>query len=151
MAPVSRKQLRAGRRDEFNSNNSGEPAIVPSIEAIEEVQVHQQLFQRIQRGNGAVINLRTKSGTNQFHGRLWEFIAMRRSRPHFFAPANPPLVFNQFGGNAGGPIIKDKTFFFGKAKARATLPGVQLRFRSKPRNCANTSIALRQTASPISC
>jgi hypothetical protein len=57
-----------------NSNNSGEPAIVPSIESIEEAQVQTNNFSsEFGRGNGAVINLRTKSGTNQFHGRLWEF------------------------------------------------------------------------------
>ena len=57
-----------------NSNNSGEPAIVPSIEALEEVQIQTNNFSsEFGRGNGAVINLRTKTGTNQFHGRLWEF------------------------------------------------------------------------------
>jgi len=98
-----------------NSNNSGEPAIVPSIEAIEEAQVQTNNFSsEFGRGNGAVINLRTKSGTNQFHGRLWEFHrnAALNAR-NFFATSNPPLVFNQFGGNMGGPILKDKTFFFG--------------------------------------
>jgi hypothetical protein len=98
-----------------NSNNSGEPAIVPSIEAVEEVQVQTNNFSsEFGRGNGAVINLCTKSGTNQLHGRLWEFHrnAALNAR-NFFATANPPLVFNQFGGNAGGPIIKEKTFFFG--------------------------------------
>jgi hypothetical protein len=98
-----------------NSNNSGEPAIVPSIEAIEEAQVQTNNFSsEFGRGNGAVINLRTKSGTNQFHGRLWEFHrnAALNAR-NFFATSNPPLVFNQFGGNMGGPILKDRTFFFG--------------------------------------
>jgi carboxypeptidase family protein/TonB-dependent receptor-like protein len=97
-----------------NSNNSGEPAIVPSIESIEEAQVQTNNFSsEFGRGNGAVINLRTKSGTNQFHGRLWEFHrnASLNAR-NFFATDNPPLVYNQFGGNIGGPVIKDKTFFF---------------------------------------
>jgi hypothetical protein len=97
-----------------NSNNSGEPAIVPSVETVEEVQVQTNNFSsEFGRGNGAVINLRTKSGTNQFHGRLWEFHrnAALNAR-NFFATTNPPLVYNQFGGNTGGPIIKDKTFFF---------------------------------------
>jgi hypothetical protein len=97
-----------------NSNNSGEPAIVPSIESIEEAQVQTSNFSsEFGRGNGAVINLRTKSGTNQFHGRLWEFHrnAALNAR-NFFATSNPPLIFNQFGGNMGGPIFKDKTFFF---------------------------------------
>jgi hypothetical protein len=97
-----------------NSNNSGEPAIVPSVETVEEAQIQTNNFSsEFGRGNGAVINLRTKSGTNQFHGRLWEFHrnAALNAR-NFFATTNPPLVYNQFGGNTGGPVIKDKTFFF---------------------------------------
>ncbi|MDX2033577.1 MAG: TonB-dependent receptor [Blastocatellia bacterium] len=108
-----------------NSNNSGEPAIVPSIEAIEEVQVQTNNFSsEFGRGNGAVINLRTKTGTNQFHGRLWEFHrnAALNAR-NFFAPANPPLVFNQFGGNLGGPILKEKTFFFGSYEGTRNAAG----------------------------
>jgi len=108
-----------------NSNNSGEPAIVPSIEAIEEVQVQTNNFSsEFGRGNGAVINLRTKSGTNALHGRLWEFHrnAALNAR-NFFAVSNPPLVFNQFGGNAGGPVIKDKTFFFGSYEGTRNAAG----------------------------
>ncbi len=108
-----------------NSNNSGEPAIVPSIESIEEVQIQTNNFSsEFGRGNGAVINLRTKSGTNQFHGRLWEFHrnAALNAR-NFFATQNPPLVFNQYGGNMGGPIIKDKTFFFGSYEGTRNAAG----------------------------
>lgn len=108
-----------------NSNNSGEPAIVPSIEAIEEVQVQTSNFSsEFGRGNGAVINLRTKTGTNQFHGRLWEFHrnAALNAR-NFFATSNPPQVFNQFGGNLGGPIFKDKTFFFGSYEGTRNAAG----------------------------
>jgi hypothetical protein len=108
-----------------NSNNSGEPAIVPSIEAIEEVQVQTNNFSsEFGRGNGAVINLRTKSGTNALHGRLWEFHrnATLNAR-NFFATNNPPLVFNQFGANAGGPIVKDKTFFFGSYEGTRSAAG----------------------------
>jgi len=108
-----------------NSNNSGEPAIVPSIEAVEEVQIQTNNFSsEFGRGNGAVINLRTKSGTNQFHGRLWEFHrnAALNAR-NFFATQRPPQVFNQFGGNMGGPIIKDKTFFFGSYEGTRNAAG----------------------------
>ena len=108
-----------------NSNNSGEPAIVPSIEAVEEVQVQTNNFSsEFGRGNGAVINLRTKSGTNQFHGRLWEFHrnAAMNAR-NFFGTTRPPQVFNQFGGNIGGPIIKDRTFFFGSYEGTRNAAG----------------------------
>jgi Carboxypeptidase regulatory-like domain/TonB dependent receptor len=102
-----------------NPNNTGEPAIVPNIESIEEAQVQTSNFSaEFGRGNGAVINLRTKSGTNQFHGKVWTYHrdAALNAR-NFFAPERSPQTFNQFGGNLGGPIFKNKTFFFGSYEA----------------------------------
>lgn len=98
-----------------NPNNTGEPAIVPSVESVEEVQVQTSNFSaEFGRGNGAVINLRTMSGTNEFHGRLWEYHrdAALNAR-NFFAAERSPQVFNQFGANVGGPVFKNRTFFFG--------------------------------------
>jgi hypothetical protein len=98
-----------------NPNNTGEPAIVPSIESVEEVQVQTSNFSaEFGRGNGAVINLRTMSGTNAFRGRVWEYHrdAALNAR-NFFAAERSPQVFNQFGANVGGPVIKNRTFFFG--------------------------------------
>ncbi|MBX5478544.1 MAG: TonB-dependent receptor [Pyrinomonas methylaliphatogenes] len=97
-----------------NPNNTGEPAIVPSLEAVEEVQVQTSNFSaEFGRGNGSVINIRTRSGTNEFHGRLWHYHrnAALNAR-NFFSTERAPRVFNQFGGNLGGPIIKNRTFFF---------------------------------------
>jgi hypothetical protein len=98
-----------------NPNNTGEPAIVPSVESVEEVQVQTGNFSaEYGRGNGSVVNLQTKSGTNAFHGTIWEYHrdAALNAR-NFFARQRAPQVFNQFGGNLGGPIKADKTFFFG--------------------------------------
>lgn len=98
-----------------NPNNTGEPAIVPTLDSIEEAQVQTGNFSsEFGRGNGAVINLRTRSGSNEFHGRLWEYHrnAALNAR-NFFATQKPPQTFNQFGGNFGGPLIKNRTFFFG--------------------------------------
>ena len=62
-----------------------------------------------------MINAALKSGSNSFHGSAYEFSGMRRSRraisfPHEF----PPLKRNQFGATFGGPIRKDKIFFFAR-------------------------------------
>jgi hypothetical protein len=97
-----------------NPNNTGEPAIVPSLESIEEFQVQTGNFSsEFGRGNGSVVNIRTKSGTNSFHGSAW---AIDRNDAfdarNFFSTTKPPLRYNQFGFNFGGPIFKDKTFFF---------------------------------------
>lgn len=98
-----------------NPNNTGEPAIVPSVESIEEVQVQTGNFSaEFGRGNGAVVNMRTKSGTNELHGMAWNYHrnAALNAR-NFFAEERAPQVFNQFGANLGGPIFKNRTFFFG--------------------------------------
>lgn len=98
-----------------NANNTGEPMIVPSVEVIEEVQVQTSNFSaEFGRGNGSVVNMRTKSGTNRFRGQVWEYNrnAAMNAR-NFFAAKRAPQVFNQYGGSFGGPIIKKKTFFFG--------------------------------------
>ena len=98
-----------------NANNTGEPAIVPSVEVIEEVQVQTNNFSaEFGRGNGAVINMRTRSGTNDLRGQVWNYHrnAALNAR-NFFARERAPQVSNQFGGSLGGAIIKKKTFFFG--------------------------------------
>jgi hypothetical protein len=62
---------------------------------------------------GAVVNVVTKSGTNQIHGDLFEFVRNGDfNARNFFAPAQDTLRRNQFGGTVGGPVIKDKIFLF---------------------------------------
>ena len=55
----------------------------------------------------------TRSGSNDFHGSAFEFIRNDKLDARFFAPVRPTLRFNNFGYSFGGPIIKDKLFFFG--------------------------------------
>ncbi len=98
-----------------NTLNEGEPGIVPSLESIEEVQVQTGNFSsEYGRGNGSVVNMRTRSGTNEFHGKAWEYLrnASLNAR-NYFATQTTPQVFNQYGARFGGPIVRNKTFFFG--------------------------------------
>ncbi len=63
--------------------------------------------------SGAIMSATTKSGTNQFHGVLWEFLRNDKlNAGNFFSHQRPVLRRNEFGGTIGGPIVKDKTFFF---------------------------------------
>lgn len=63
---------------------------------------------------GSTTNIITRSGTNRFHGSLWEFIRNDAfDATNYFASSTEPLKQNQFGGTFGGPVRKDKTFFFG--------------------------------------
>ena len=63
---------------------------------------------------GAVVNLTTKTGTNQFHGQLFEYVRNTDfNAKDAFSHLNPPYHANQFGGEIGGPILRDKLFFSG--------------------------------------
>ena len=85
------------------------------VEAIAEFQTVVGIYGAQFGGNGSVVNAVTKSGTNQFHGSAYDFL--RNSvfdARNYFDPLTGPPSFrrNQFGGSLGGPIRKDKTFFF---------------------------------------
>jgi hypothetical protein len=91
----------------------------PSVEAIEQVRTDVNTYSaEVGHTAGASINLVTKSGTNQLHGSVFEFFRNDATDArNFFATTNtlsrkPELRQNQFGGSLGGPIVKDKTFFF---------------------------------------
>ncbi|MCM3869123.1 MAG: Plug and carboxypeptidase regulatory-like domain-containing protein [Pyrinomonadaceae bacterium] len=85
------------------------------IDYIQEVKIQTSNFSaEYGRNSGAQVSLVTRSGGNQFHGSAFEFLRNDKldARP-FFAPIRPTLRFNDFGYSFGGPIIKDKLFFFG--------------------------------------
>jgi hypothetical protein len=88
------------------------------VEAIAEFQVLTNTYSAQYGGNGSVLNSVTKSGTNSFHGSAYEFIRNSKlDAVDFFAKAGglksePPFKRNQFGGSIGGPVKKDKAFFF---------------------------------------
>src|SRR5579872_7305563 len=89
--------------------------LVPPIEAIQEVQVYTGKYNAEFGFSGsAVINVVTKSGSNEFHGALFEFLRNNDAdAKNFFAQQATPFKRNQFGGAMGGPAIKNKLFFFG--------------------------------------
>lgn len=67
------------------------------------------------QGAGVLVQMVSKSGTNQFHGSAFEFVRNNAfDARNFFATTVPPFKRNEFGGTFGGPIKKDKTFFFGE-------------------------------------
>lgn len=84
------------------------------VEAIQEFQTVTNTYTAQYGGNGAVVNAATKSGTNSFHGSLYEFLRNSDldARNFFDGATIPPFRRNQFGGSLGGPIKKDKVFFF---------------------------------------
>lgn len=100
-----------------NSNDNGDLAFVTSVDAIDEFKVQTSNYSaEFGRSGGAVINATTKSGTNQIHGSAWEFLRndVLDARGYFESPgdAKAPYRQNQFGGTFGGPVLKDKVFYF---------------------------------------
>ena len=90
-------------------------ALIPPIEALQTVDVTTSNYDaELGRAGGAVTNVVLKSGTNQFHGSAYEFNRVNAlyARNFFSSSDAPHSVFNQFGVTLGGPIKRDKTFFF---------------------------------------
>ncbi len=104
------------------------PAVQPSPDSIEEFRVITNSFDaEYGRNSGAVVNVVTKSGTNEFHGNVYEFFRNTdlNAKPFTFSPApKPDFHQNQFGGTLGGPIKKDKSFFFVAYEGRRIIQGV---------------------------
>src|SRR5437879_5972773 len=101
-------------------NNSGITTALytPPVDAVQEFNVQQNTYSAdIGFGGNTVINVVSKSGTNQFHGSLYEFLqnsALNANNwyNNLAGVKISPRKQNQFGGTVGGPIRKDKTFFF---------------------------------------
>jgi hypothetical protein len=90
--------------------------ILPPLDAIQEFKVQTADFSaELGRSAGAVLNATIKSGTNSLHGAVWEFFRndILDAADYFETNGKSELRFNQFGASAGGPIIKNKIFFFG--------------------------------------
>jgi Carboxypeptidase regulatory-like domain/TonB dependent receptor len=94
----------------------GTPATILPIDAVAEVRVISNFEPEYGRNAGAVVNIVTKSGTNAFHGTAAEYFRNDAldARNYFNSAGQPKALFhnNQYGGSLGGPIIKDKTFFY---------------------------------------
>ena len=110
----------------------GLAVIVPSTEAIEQFKVETSNYSaEFGRAAGAVVNLQIRSGTNRFHGSLYEFLRNDAfDAKGFFDAEKPPLRFNQFGASVGGPIARDHAFFFfnyeGKRERRGQTVGTNV-------------------------
>ncbi len=89
--------------------------VQPSIDALQEFKIQTSNYSaEFGRSAGAIVNATIKSGTNAFHGALYEFLRNEKlDARNFFAPTKPARKRNQFGGSVGGPIFRNRTFFFG--------------------------------------
>ena len=94
----------------------GTPSTILPIDAVAEVNVLSNFQPEYGRSAGAIVNIVTKSGTNAIHGTAAEYFrnSALDARNYFNPSSQPKAPFhnNQYGASLGGPIVKDKTFFF---------------------------------------
>jgi hypothetical protein len=113
---------------------SGDPklntfGVTPPVDAVREFEVLTSSYDAsFGRNGGGQVNVVLKTGANQIHGTLYEFFRNAATdAKNYFAPGNEPKPKynrNQFGGSVGGPIVKDRTFFFVDYEGRVTREGV---------------------------
>jgi hypothetical protein len=101
---------------------TGVPASLLPIDAIEEFNLQTQATAEYGRNSGAAVNVITKSGGNNFHGSVFEYLRNSEldARNYFNDKPSPhsPFKNNQFGASLGEPIVHDRTFFFGAYEAQ---------------------------------
>jgi len=120
-----------GVQDDLSGNNT---PLVPAQDAIQELSVATNNVSAEFGGfGGGVINLTTKTGTNSLHGSLYEYVRNKALNANdFFNNRSgipvPPFTQNQYGVTAGGPVIRNKTFFFAAWEGFALRKGIPSTF-----------------------
>src|ERR1700758_2587483 len=127
--------VNGGRSRSNNSNVNGgaagdqmvnAPSLQPSPDSISEFRVLSHNYDAsLGRNSGSVLNVITKSGGGRFHGSLYEFFRNNvLNAKGYFDSARPDFKQNQFGGTFGGPLRRDRTFFFASYEGRREIQGI---------------------------
>jgi hypothetical protein len=143
----------------FYSENAGRTRISTQIsqDAVQEFQVLSDGYSaEFGRAMGGIINTVTRSGTNQYHGTAYEFFRNRtlNAADRYALGYNPPEWRHQAGGTVGGPIIKDKLFFFANAElVKRNFPGLNRITTPTVANPSGTAVntSLCTTATAAQC
>ena len=114
--------------DNNDQFTAGRVAVNPNVDMIQEFRVSANNFSaEFGRNSASVVNVVTKSGSNRFQGTAYEFLRNDSLDARtVFATKVDPLKFNQFGGTLGGPIVRDRTFFFASFEGLRVTRGVTL-------------------------
>jgi Carboxypeptidase regulatory-like domain/TonB dependent receptor len=133
-----------------NERVIGTIGVRPSVDAIQEVRIQSNAYTaEVGRSAGAIVDVITKAGANQFHGTAYEFLRNTALNANAYAFGaiipKPAWHQNQFGGSFGGPIRKDKTFFFGDYEGLRIVKGLNPALTTVPtayeRNSLTTGVA----------
>lgn len=131
----------------------GTPATILPIDALAEVPVLSNTEAEYGRNSGAVVNLVTRSGTNHLHGSIYEFFRNNAldARNYFNTTDQKQNAFhnNQFGASLGGPIVKDKTFFFASYEGQRESGGVPAPSNIPTQAQINNFIATNGPINPV--
>ena len=128
-------------------------AVNPPVDSISEFKVHAGIAPaEFGRTSGTVINVVSKSGTNEIHGNLYEFLRndLFDARP-FFGASKSPLKRNQFGGSLGGPVIKNKLLLFGNYEGYRQRSGGTPVIGRVPTEGERNGIFLTRIVDPLNC
>jgi hypothetical protein len=131
----------------------GTPATILPVDAIEETQIASNFMPEYGRNAGAAINIVTKSGTNTLHGSAIEYFRNNAldARNYFNPSTQPKAQFhnNQFGGSLGGPIVKDKTFFYLNYEGQRERVGVVTLANVPTGSAADGALAPSDASNPV--
>src|SRR6202140_673524 len=131
----------------------GTPATILPVDAIQETQISSNFMPEYGRNAGAAVNIVTKSGTNTLHGSAIEYFrnSALDARNYFNPTSNPKAQFhnNQFGGSLGGPIVKDKTFFYLNYEGQRERVGVVTLANVPTGPAPDGSLSPAQAANPV--
>ncbi|HZR67331.1 MAG TPA: TonB-dependent receptor [Terriglobales bacterium] len=131
----------------------GTPATILPVDAIQETQISSNFMPEYGRNAGATVNIVTKSGTNTLHGTAVEYFRNNAlDARNYFNPSDQPKAQfhnNQFGGSLGGPIVKDKTFFFLDYEAQRERVGVVTLANVPTGTAADGSLSPSDATNPV--
>lgn len=151
MAQVNYQLDGAGHNDTYLNVN----VPFPNPDAVQEFNLQASNF-TAEYGNaaGGIVNIVTRSGTNDIHGTLFEFLRNGKlNARNFFAPKQDTLKRNQFGGSVGGPIVKDRLFYFGTyqgTRARTAPSGRVAFVPTEAERRGDFSSTAKQLVDPVS-
>jgi hypothetical protein len=110
---------------ELRNPRVGDTSINPSLDAIQEFKIQRNFFEPEFGNSPGIINVATKSGSNQWHGSVYELVRNDAfDARNFFSSTSEPFKRNQFGFSLGAPIVKDKLFIFGNYEGMRQRLGV---------------------------